>query len=62
MRFASSFSLLGDTAAAAEGSVATLVEKLGAAPDLLLVYATENHANDALISPMRALVPGTPLR
>ena len=61
MRFASAFSLLGDTAAAASASVADLVARLGAPPDLLLVYATENHANDALISSMRELVPGTPI-
>lgn len=61
MRFASSYSLLVDTAEATTASVATLLEKLGTAPDLLLIYATENHATDALISSVRALVPGTPI-
>ena len=61
MRFASAFSLLGDTAGAAGASVSALIEKLGGAPDLLLIYATENHATDALISTMRDLVPGTPI-
>jgi len=61
MRFASAFSLLGDTASAASASVATLIENLGAAPSLLLIYATENHATDALISSIRELVPGTPI-
>ena len=61
MHFASAFSLLGDTAAAARASVATVTERLGAAPDLLLIYATENHATDALISSVRELVPGTPI-
>ena len=61
MRFASTHSLIGDTKSAAAASAATLVEKLGAAPDLLLIFATENHASEALISSVRALLPETPI-
>jgi hypothetical protein len=61
MRFASAHSLLGDSGRAATAAMTTLVEKLGGAPDLLLIYATENHATDALISSVRELVPGTPI-
>ena len=61
MRFASAYSLLEDSTDAATASVATLIEKLGAAPDLLLLYATENHATDALIAAVRAVSPGTPI-
>ena len=61
MRFASAYSLLGNTAEGASASAATLIEKLGGAPDLLVVYATENHATDALISSVRALAPDTPV-
>lgn len=59
MRFASAYSLLEDTADAASTSVTALIEKLGAAPDLLLLYSTENHATDALIASVRAASPGT---
>lgn len=61
MRFASAYSLLGNTEEGASASITTLVEKLGAAPDLLVVYATENHAVDALISSVRAQAPDTPI-
>ena len=61
MRLASAYSLLGNTAEGANASLRTLIEKLGAAPDLLVVYATENHATDALIASVRALAPGTPV-
>ena len=61
MRFASAFSLLADTPAAASASVTALLDKLGDAPDLLLVYATETHATDALIATLRDRVPGTPI-
>jgi hypothetical protein len=61
MRFASAYSLLGDTAGAANASIISLTKKLGAAPELLLIYATENHATDALISSVRTLAPNTPI-
>lgn len=61
MRFASAYSLLGNTNEAAGASIATLVEKLGGSPDLLVIYATENHATESLISSVRAMSPGTPI-
>ena len=61
MRFATAYSLLETTADAAAASVRTVLEKLGAAPELLVIYATENHATDGLISTVRALVPNTPI-
>jgi hypothetical protein len=61
MRFASAYSVLENTADAASASVAALIAKLGAKPELLLIYATENHATDALIASVRAATPGTPI-
>jgi hypothetical protein len=61
MRLASAYSLLEDSTDAASTSVAAVIEKWGAAPDLLLIYATENHATDALIASVRAACPGTPI-
>lgn len=61
MRLASTYSLLGDSAIAADAAIKALLEKLGGAPDLLMVYATENHATDALMETVRRLLPGTPV-
>ncbi|OYX35256.1 MAG: hypothetical protein B7Y99_03825 [Caulobacterales bacterium 32-69-10] len=57
MRLASAYSLADDTAKASAAAVASLVGKLGEAPDLLVVYATERHARPELIAALMAAAP-----
>jgi hypothetical protein len=61
MRLYSTYSLLADTGDAARAALSALLENLGQPPDLLVVYATEHHANDALIPALQALAPGAPI-
>lgn len=61
MRIASAYSLHENTAEAASVATAASIEKLRTSPDLLVIYATENHANDALIASISAAAPGTPV-
>src|SRR5690606_34990676 len=57
MRIASSFSVESPADGAAEQAVAALIDKLSGQPDLLVVYATEHHAQPGLIAALRARAP-----
>ena len=57
MRAASSFSLRADTADAAGEAVVQLIADLGSAPDFMVVYATEHHADFSLVDRLRQAIP-----
>ena len=57
MRIASSFSVEAPAKGAADSAIADLLDRLGAQPDLLVVYATEHHAAPELIQALRAAAP-----
>lgn len=61
MRMASSFSILPDTDGAAREGITRLTSDLGAAPDLIVLYATEHHASPSLIEIIRNAFPGVPV-
>ncbi len=56
---ASSFSLLGDSKAAAQAAAEALEVKLGRTPHLVVLYATEHHARPETIDVMRSAFPSS---
>ena len=58
MRIATSHSLKAGAGEGGGEAVSALVAALGGAPDFLVVYATEHHADPALIEALAAGAPG----
>jgi hypothetical protein len=58
MKIASAYSLAASTPDAAAAVADALSERLGAAPQLVVLYATEHHADPALPAALRARLPG----
>lgn len=58
MRIATSYSLNKHSGQGGLEAASALVSVLGCAPDLLVVYTTEHHAQSALIDALRAQAPG----
>ena len=59
MLMASAHSLRGDTSQATREAAEMLLTKMGQPPDLVIVYATEHHANQGLVNTLGAMIPGT---
>ena len=57
MKLASAYSVLPDTGEATAAAVASLLGALEGVPDLLVVYATEQHARQDLIDSLRSAAP-----
>lgn len=57
MRVATSYSLAADTGLAAVEAAASLVDALPTKPNIVVVYATENHARASLIEAIGAAAP-----
>lgn len=58
MKIASAHSLSAATAEAAQAVAAAMLQALGAPPQLLVLYGTENHARPELVETLRASLPG----
>ncbi|WP_394761096.1 FIST signal transduction protein [Phenylobacterium sp.] len=58
MKTASAFSVRPGARTAVSEALEALLDKLGGAPDLLFIYATQHHAEPALLSTIQDRMPG----
>lgn len=62
MKIATSWSTLGDSGKAVEEAYAKLTQELGASPNLLLTYYSDNHNSDVVLNRLRSLAGNVPIQ